>query len=241
MMGLTLSRRARFGLIAVLVAALILCFPLRLAFGLFDLDRYGVSARGVHGAIWRGAVDRLTIGDVPAGTVDASLSPLQLLVGRARLDIWRKHDLPDDIEGAISAGIGGRIGLEDATGSLPLGSKMAPLPISGLDLEDVSARFVGGTCAHAEGRVRAHVAGQVAGLNLSQGLSGEARCDGGDILVPLISQSGMEKLNLRITPGGRYRIELRVTTTDPALAAALGASGFRQSGNDHALRIEGTM
>src|SRR3546814_13358784 len=63
-----------------------------------------------------------------------------------------------------------------------------------LDMEDVSIRFSGDHCGHAEGRVRAHVAGQVAGLNLSLGLSGFATCDGETVLLPLVSQSGMEKM-----------------------------------------------
>src|SRR3546814_11091462 len=67
------------------------------------------------------------------------------------------------------------------------------LPIGSLDIEDVSIRFSGDHCGHAEGRVRAHVAGQVAGLNLSQGLSGFATCAGETVLLPLVSQSGMEK------------------------------------------------
>ena len=194
----------------------------------------------MHGSIWWGRIDQLIIGDVPAGTVNAALSPVQLLVGRARIDLWRRNDRPDDLAGAVSVGFD-RIGIDDVTGNLAVGSKLAPLPISGLDLTDVSARFSGGACAHAEGRVRAHIAGQIAGLNLSQGLSGEARCDGGDVMLPLVSQSGMEKLNLRVTPGGRYRIEMLVSTSDPALAQGLGASGFRQTVEGYTLWIEGTM
>src|SRR3546814_1409978 len=61
------------------------------------------------------------------------------------------------------------------------------------------------------------VAGQVAGLNLSQGLSGFATCDGETVLLPLVSQSGMEKMTVRLWLSGRYTAEMRVELADPAL------------------------
>src|SRR3546814_11107052 len=81
-------------------------------------------------------------------------------------------------------------------------------------MEDVSIRFSGDHCGHAEGRVRAHVAGQVAGLNLSQGLSGFATCDGETVLLPLVSPSGMEKMTVRLWLSGRYTAELRVRSEE---------------------------
>lgn len=240
MMGLSLSRRARIALIAILLGAMLVLFPMRLALGILSLDRYGISARGVQGSIWWGRIEQLTVGDVPVGSVRAGLSPIQLLVGRARIDIWRKAGLPDDIAGAFSVGFG-RVGIDDATGSLPLGAAMAPLPVSGIDLSDVSLRFAHGACAHAEGQVKLRLTNQIAGLNLSQGMSGAARCSGADLLVPLVSQSGMEKMNLRLTADGHYMLEMLVATTDPALAAALGSAGFAQAGDSFALRIDGAL
>src|SRR3546814_14821864 len=104
------------------------------------------------------------------------------------------------------------------------------LPIGSLDIEDVSIRFSGDHCGHAEGRVRAHVAGQVAGLNLSQGLCGFATCDGETVLLPLVSQSGMEKMPERRWLSGRYTAELGVEQADPELETARGAEGFAQVG-----------
>lgn len=240
MMGLHLSRRARLGLLGVLIAALVLLFPMRLAFGMMGLDRYGIAARGVYGSIWWGGVEQLSIGDVPVGSVGAALSPVQILVARARVDVWRRNGLANDIAGALTAGIG-RVGIDDASGTLPLGAKLAPLPISSLTLKDVSARFTGGACGHAEGHVRAMISTPIPGIDLSQGLAGDVRCDGRDMLLPLASQSGREKLNLRVTPAGRYSVEMIVATTDPALEQALAANGFRRLGNEHRLRLEGAL
>lgn len=239
-MGLTLSRRAKIGLLLALLVGLIAFFPLRLAMGMLRLDRYDISARAVRGSLWLGQATQLNVGNVRLGTVSASLSPVQLLVGRARLDLWRKVGAPDDIEGALTAGFN-RVGLDDVTGNIPVGAVFAPLPISAIEFSDVSAYFAGTECGHAEGRIRAYVGGDLPGVNLSQGLTGDVRCDGKAILLPLVSQSGLEKLNLRIGADGHYTAEMLVQSSDPALEQGLGAAGFSKDANGYALRIDGSL
>ncbi len=240
MMGLRLSGRMRAVLIATLLVGLLLFLPMRVALGLAGLERLGVSAQEVRGTVWSGRIGQLMLGELPIGTVRAGLSPLPLLVGRARFDIARNKGLPDDIRGALTAGFG-RIGIDDVSGAVPLGRTFAPLPVASLMFEDVSGYFSGDRCGHAEGRVRARMAGQFPGLNLSQGLSGIVACDGDALLLPLVSQSGLEKINLRIWRTGRYVAEMRIETADPALAAALGQAGFASVGNAQLLKIEGNL
>ncbi|BAV64020.1 type II secretion system protein N [Sphingobium cloacae] len=240
MKGLSLSRRTRIALILTFAVGLLLFLPLRMALGMAGLERFGMAARDVRGTVWSGRIDRLMLGDVSLGSVHAALSPVPLLVGRARFDLWRKAGGPDDIEGAVTAGFG-RIGVDDLSGSVPLGRAFAPLPVGNFVLEDVSATFAGTLCGHAEGRVRAHMAAQMPGLNLAQGLSGEARCDGEALLLPLVSQSGMEKIDLRIWRSGRYVAEMRVETADPTLAATLAGAGFAEAGGARVLKVEGTL
>ena len=240
MMGLVLSRRARVGLLVVLLLGFILFLPMRVALGLAGLERLGVAARDVRGTVWSGRIDQLMLGDIPMGSVRAGLSPVSLLMARARFDIARKAGLADDISGALTVGFG-RIGVDDVTGAVPLGRAFAPLPIASLDMEDVTAWFANDHCGHGEGRVRARMAGQFPGLNLTQGLSGTVACDGDALLLPLVSQSGMEKIALRLWRSGRYSAEMRVETADPTLAAALGRSGFATVGNAQVLKVEGTL
>ncbi|MDX3901158.1 MAG: type II secretion system protein N [Sphingobium sp.] len=240
MMGLSLSPRMRWTLIGLFVVALILFFPLRLALGLAGVERMGVSARDVRGTVWSGGIDQLMLGKVAMGSVRVGLSPIQLLVGRARFDLRRKAGLADDMEGAINLGFG-RYGIDDVTGAVPLGRALAPLPLGSVQMEDVSAYFAAGRCAHAEGRIRAQVAGRIAGLNLAQGLSGAASCDGEALLLSLVSQSGMEKILLRLWPSGRYTAEMRVETSDATLAQALGAAGFSSAGNAQVMTAQGSL
>lgn len=240
MMGLSLSRRMRMALILLFALGFLLFLPMRIALGMAGLERLGVAAREVQGTVWSGGIDRLMLGTTSLGSVHAGLSPLSLPVGRARFDIWRRNGAADDLSGALTVGIG-RIGIDDVTGAVPLGRTFAPLPVSSFAMEDVSAYFSGERCGHAEGRVRAQMAGQFPGLNLTQGLSGVASCDGEALLLPLVSQSGLEKVNLRIWRSGRYVAEMRVETADATLGGALAKAGFADAGGVRVLKVEGTL
>ncbi len=240
MIGLPHSRRTRFAILLFALFALIAVLPLRAVAGMLRLNEMGVAARSLRGPVWWGGADELQIGGVRLGTVDVFLSPVQLLVGRARMDIRRQIGQPDDIAGAVSLGWGTR-GIDDVTGTLPLAAALAPLPVSSVMLEDVSARFSGDTCVHAEGRVRARMMAVINGLSLANGLSGEARCDGDAVELPLVSQSGMERLVVRITAGGRLQATMHVRVNDPLISAGLAASGFRMIGGEQVLRIDSKL
>lgn len=227
-------------LILLFAFGLILFMPMRIALGLTGVERFGVAARDVRGSIWGGRIDQLMLGSVAVGPVRAALSPLSLLMARVRVDIWRKDGAADDVSGAMTMGFG-RIGVDDVTGVIPLGRAFAPLPVGSFVMEDLTIWFSGDRCGHAEGRVRAQMAGQFPGLNLSQGLSGTAVCDGDALLLPLVSQSGLEKVNLRLWRSGRYVAEMRIETADATLADALAKSGFAGAGGARVLKVEGTL
>ncbi|MFT3965010.1 MAG: type II secretion system protein N [Sphingobium sp.] len=241
MMGrLHLSRRGRTILAVAFLIALLATMPLRLLFSAVGADEYEIAARSIRGPVWWGAAEELQVGPVRVGTVDVMLSPFQLLLGRARFDISRRKGLPDDIEGALTAGIAAR-GVDDMTGTLPMGGALAPLPISAVEMQDASIAFNGARCVKAEGRVRALLSAGVAGLDLANGLSGELRCDGPDLVIPLVSQSGSERIDLRLSGTGRYEGGMSIATGDPVVAAAVGAIGFRPVGGKQVLRVSGSL
>ncbi len=234
------TSRARLMLALAALLALLMVLPLRAVFGLLRLDDMGVAARSLRGPVWWGGAEELQIGGVRLGSVDVFLSPVQLLTGRARLDIRRQLGAPDDIRGAVTVGWGSR-GIDGVTGKLPLAAALAPLPVSTVDLDDFSVRFAGGRCVSADGQVRARLMAVIAGLNLANGLNGTPRCDGAQLLLPLASQSGMERLDVRIAADGKLQATMRVRTTDPLLGGALGASGFRAIGGEQVLRIDSAL
>ncbi|MET0360469.1 MAG: type II secretion system protein N [Sphingobium sp.] len=237
---LNLSRRGRNILAVAFLLALVGTMPLRLLFSLVDVEDLGIAARSVRGPVWWGAAEDLQAGPVRIGTVDVLLLPPQLLLGRARFDISRQKGLPDDIVGALTAGIATQ-GIDDMSGTLPLGGALSPLPISAVEMQGVSIAFGNGRCVRAEGRMRALLSAGLPGMALANGLSGEVRCDGADLLVALVSQSGVERVELRVDGDGRYRGSMTVSGSDPAIAIALGAAGFRPAGGNQTLQVAGSL
>lgn len=233
MRRLRLSRRAVFFLFAFLFALLAL-FPLRLGLSWLVLDERGFSAREVEGSLWLGSLREAQLGPVEVGDVTARLRTLPLFVGRARLELERPGEA--GLHGAMTVSRHG-FGVDDLSGRLRLS---APgLPITSIEPADLSVRFSNGLCQSAEGLVRATVAGDAAGLPSPGALSGNARCERGALLLPLAGQSGMEALNLRLFENGRYRAELIVRPSDPALGERLRAAGFVPAGAGYGLRFDG--
>lgn len=223
-----MTTEARFALVfaAMLAVALIVTLPLAIV-----LPTSVVAARAVSGTIWSGRLTDAVAGRVPLGTVDVAVRPLSLLSGAPRVAL----------SGAVGRGTVSRAGVDDATAQIPLTGQFGAIPIAGIGLEGVSVRFDDGRCARAQGRVSARFSGAIGGLSLAQGLTGAARCDGADLLLPLVSQSAMERLNMRVAASGRYRAEFIVKAGDEALAGKLGAAGFRPAQGGLVLRLSGTL
>ena len=219
--------------------ALVALLPLRLALDWFGADQSGFAAREARGSIWLGGLSEAQLGSVALGDLQTSLRSLPLFIGRARVDL-RRADERQPLVGSATVSRHG-FGIDDMTANLDIGTAFAPLPIASLDLGDVTAHFADGLCTSAEGLVKATVAGDVAGFALPAGLSGNARCDDGALLLPLVSQSGMEGLNIRLYQDGRYQLELAVKPADDAMRDRLIASGFALSNNGYALRVSGTF
>lgn len=225
--------------LAFFLFALIALFPMRLALGGLGFDQRGLTARAASGSIWLGALQEAQVGPVALGDVRARLNFLPLLLGRARLSL-AGTDQAAPFEGAAIVSRHG-FGFEDVTGRFRLAGLSGPVAVSTLDLDDLSAGFASGRCTRAEGRVRAAVTGAAGRVPVAANLAGNARCANDALLVPLVGQSGMEQLNIRLFPDGRYRIELLVRGLDAATASRLGAAGFRPTARGHVLQVNGSF
>ena len=217
--------------------ALVALLPLRLALDWLALDDRGFAAREAKGSIWLGAVSEAQLGVVPLGDLAAGLRTLPLFVGRARVDLERQ-DEADRFEGSATVSRH-RFGFDDVTARLEIGAALAPLPVASLDLSDVSASFADGLCSSAEGLVTANLAGDIGGVSVPGGLSGNARCEEGALLLPLASSSGMERLDIRLFEDGRYRLALIVRPSDDIMRDRLIAAGFGLTGEGYAFTAEG--
>jgi general secretion pathway protein N len=237
-MRIALATRRRTLFLAIFALAMLAVLPLRLALGWSGLDGQGFTAREVTGSLWSGRLVEARFGEIALGDLDAGLSPLALLIGRARIALATESDDPAQrLSGTVEIARN-RAAVLDASGPLAPGNAFAPLPVTALTLDGVTVRFVDGACEAAEGRVRATLAGAFLGQPLPGALSGSARCDAGALLLPLASGAG-EGVNLRLWPDGRYRAELTLVPGDPAIAARLDGAGFTANGAARTFAVDG--
>ena len=208
--------------VALGVLALIMVMPLRTIVG-----GDGVVARKVEGIIWDGSIRDLRVGRLVLGDVNARLHFLPLLLARAQVSLSR-GDAPfaPGLAGSVTRRIGG-FSVDNLKVTLPVASLFAPLPVDSVELQDFSARFIAGRCADAGGNARLTVASGISGLDLSNGLLGKPRCDRGQLLIPLLSQSAMEHVDLRISADGVYTASIYLEGDRAEQAAAIALVGFR--------------
>lgn len=214
--------RGRAGLAALFLLALVALLPLRVGAGQMP----GLSAREASGTIWAGRLHAAAYGPLVLGDVDARVSALPLLLGRAEVVLQG--------EGFVARL--SRHGVDDATGTLPVGADLGALPVEAMTFEHFAAAFRDGDCDAAQGRV---------GLTLAMPgaaplvLSGEARCAGAALLLPLRGPGGMERLDLRLTGDGRWRADLVLSGLSSEAAAPLRAAGLAARPDGLVLRTGG--
>lgn len=223
-----------------LVAALLVLLPLRVVFDMAGLGERGVSARAIEGSVWAGTVRDLRIGKLSLGDMDAGLSPGGILRGEWTLAMTRAADVPGQPPLAFDlARSGDSIAMRNGTGEIATADLFAPLPLRSVSLDGVDIAFTGARCTQASGAVRVNIEQNLFGVSLQRGLSGNLRCDGGDLLVPLKGQSGLEQMDIRITGAGRYTADFKLGGLAASAGTALSALGFRQQGDAMTIRING--
>lgn len=231
------GRAALFG--ALLAIGLLVFLPLRLVLGIAGVADAGLTARAAEGSVWAGRLRDARLADIALGDLDAHLSPWSLLLARARIQLDSDVDTPARaVHGAIGVSRNG-VRADDVDATIAPGRLLAPLPVTGLTLEALSVRFEDGACVAAEGRVRASLAGDVAGVAMPASLSGAVRCEGRALLVPLTSQAGAERVDLRIEGTGRYRATVTLQPADATALARLTTLGFAEGPGGYALSVEG--
>lgn len=219
----------------LMLAALLATLPLRVALG--DMAGTGVPLRAdaVRGTIWRGSLNGLTLGGVRLGDGEVRLLPLRLLNGRIAFALSvGQGNAP--LQAEIARGWG-KVSVTRLSGRLSGGQAFAPLPLDALEFDDVSFSLDGRGCTGAQGRVRAELAPAPGVPVLAEGLTGEARCDGPALLLPLTGRSGRERLSLRLAADGSAsaQLALRADDDDVRSGEALRALGFVRAGTDWVL------
>ena len=217
-----MKRRYILASVATLAVAAIIFMPLRTIVG-----GDGVTARKVDGIIWDGSIRDLSLGKLPVGDVNARLRFWPLFLGRAEILLSRGNtQFVPGINGSVSRGIGG-MSVNNLSATLPIGSLFAPFPAENIQFDGFSARFASGRCMDAGGQVRLTLSDTVPGLNLQNGMLGQPRCDGARLLLPLASQSAMERADIRLSADGTYTVTVTLDANRGDQAAVLNLAGFR--------------
>ncbi|MGQ0560116.1 MAG: type II secretion system protein N [Sphingosinicella sp.] len=226
-------------LAAFFLFSLLALLPLRLAIDFWDFGRMGLSARAATGSLWFGVLQEARLGPAALGDVGARLNLLPLLVGRARLSLFGAEE-SGGFRGAVTLSRHA-VAFDDVRGRINTASSALPLPIAAIEFDDVSVAFSDGRCTRAEGRVQAQGGGAMAGIGVASRMNGVARCAGGWLLLPLVGETGAERLNLRFDAGGRWRADFAVRAGDAATDAQLAAAGFRRAGSSFVRRFDGAF
>lgn len=215
-------RRIAISSILLLVIAAIIFMPLRMI-----VSGNAMSARKIEGIIWDGSIRDLKIGRLPIGDINARLHFLPLLLARAQISFSR-GDAPfaPGIRGSITRRVGG-FSIDGVTATLPVADMFAPLPTDNIQLQDFSARFIAGRCADAGGSARLTFASAVLGFEIANGLLGTPRCDSGQLLIPMLSQSAMERVDIRLSPDGSYSTAIFLEGDRSEQTSSLMLAGFR--------------
>jgi general secretion pathway protein N len=240
-MRLPTGRKGLFAIVFVL--ALVALVPMRLGLGFLGFDERGLTAREARGSIWNGLLLDARYGDAGLGHLDAGLGFFPLFAGRARVSVESHLAGGQDMQGLQGAFTiaGGESGLDDVRARIAAASLFAPLPVTMLDLEDVSVHFANGLCEDASGLVRAELGGAMGDAVAAQTLTGTAQCEEDALLLPLVSDGAMERLDVRIGADGSYIAELAVRAEDDSARERLTRAGFEPGPHGYALEVQGSF
>lgn len=206
-----------FGLIAVL-----LLMPLRVAAGAM-----GLSARSSQGSVMSGSLRDASVGRVRIGDIYAQLRILSIFTGRFSFAL-KRGDAPHapGVSGTLGRSLNGPFA-DRLSATLDGGGLIKSLDGSELRLESLSFAFAGGKCSSASGLVRLRLDDSALGAVIRGALKGNAECRNGDLFLPLISDSTMERALVRIKGDGRYQLRLLISEPSAEIGAALGLAGFQ--------------
>ncbi len=207
----------------------------------FAANLIGVQARYAQGSILDGALRDVSTGPLKLGDVNARLAGFRLVRGQLGFALNRGKTPQDPgVSGVIGTGVSGLFA-QDLSATLVSRNALAGIGMADISLDRFSVQFDDGKCDDASGRVRLKSQEAAFSMALREGLTGEAQCDGNDVLIPLASQSAMEKLIIRISGTGRYTVTIRVASPPPDMMVALELAGFQPVAGGYQLVRSGQL
>ncbi|MFM2021546.1 MAG: type secretion system protein [Pseudomonadota bacterium] len=240
MIAFQLSRRAWIAAGSLFILALLALMPMRFLLSISIPNSSTIAASGASGSIWAGRIFDMRAGSVAIGTIEAGLRPLGLLT--ADYSLWFSQPAAagtEGLRGRIAKSFGG-VAVEQLNGPIVIGGLLPGMSAVRLEFEDLSVDLSDGRCRTASGSIRSRPDSEIfAILGLGDGLIGRARCDKGDLLLPMTSGSGMERLELRISGTGSYSVKLLLQQPSAELVPLLDQAGLTPVASGYRLSAKG--
>jgi general secretion pathway protein N len=208
-------------LVVIAVIALLMLMPLGTA-----ASALGVSARHSQGTILSGTLRDASLGRVKIGDINARLNLLPLFTGRFGFTLERGDSLMlPGVSGTVGSGMNGMYA-DALTAAFDGGGLVRGLEGSEIRFESTSFAFANGKCASASGGARLSLEQTALGSVMRSALSGKAECSEGDLFIPLLSQSTLERILVRVKGNGDFQATIMVLEPSPENMAALSLVGF---------------
>jgi general secretion pathway protein N len=215
------------GLIAAFIASalggLVVFAPLGAALEWAGAEQTGLSADAVEGTVWSGSLRGARLRGFPLGDVEARLSPIAMLGGRARLSLMSEAGSAVLVRGRRT------VGVQDASLALGLDRLGLDLPWPGaVTVSNAEAVFEDGVCVAASGQVSTDLVQRGWGGPI---LAGPIACEDGRAVAHLSGAGAgvTVQADILVAADGAYVLQSRVEASDPAVESAVALAGFERT------------
>lgn len=229
-------------LIAGFLAGVVMFAPLGTALNMTGAQARGINWAAASGTLLEGRLTGITAQGKSYGDASLRLAPAALLSGRLKYAVdWSGEN--GQGTGDISFDPDRQIALENFDVDLDLlkleqAARWIQQSGGRVRLKGAIIRFSETGCREATGTASSDVLDrnrEILGNGWSD-MTGELRCDGNDLVIPLESANGAGTnfaAHLRVAPGQAGRFEARVSGLIPReLEFALPIAGFRRDGRE---------
>lgn len=220
---------------ACAIAFSVAAMPLSTLTSLIGLERFGVAVGRVEGTIWQGRLKDVYWRNYALGAVGLSPNALPLLQGQLSVELT-VDDGPVRAKGTLSRSIFSDVILRDTVVSANIAGLPILLQLSGqVEVDIAYLRYGPKGCVDAKATLKTDALERgFAGLAWAgPTLSGQMRCEGNVLVLPLSGAENGQVVSLQMTlkPDRTFDIRVSIDTPDAAVAQVLPALGFRREGN----------
>ncbi|MEO1657665.1 MAG: type II secretion system protein N [Pseudomonadota bacterium] len=229
----------RFALVIIFVVTFIVSGLMRLPLAVpLSFAELPFESRGITGTVWNGTIHGIVVEDEAVGDLGVRLKAVPLLLGRIEADADLRGS-GIDVSGGVALSMR-TIALENVNASielerLRLRDTLGQRLRGTLDAQVQEVVFVGGDCRRASLSASTDALAESLGAFASRGfaISGEGRCEEGDLQLPMAGAGPDAEVEVMLTLSGdgEYSSTLAVIPQRTDLGLFLLNFGFRQEGD----------